>query len=1192
MERKKMLTLILCVLLLAFAAGPPAVHAGDFDGCTDDACPNTRLFGQCNNSNGAPVREAIVRVYDADPVDHDYIGQAWTGDTGSWELTFENFTDCEGTLFHNHCPYPDDTLWENRRADAYMILYARNDAIADVFCPALVCPPAGGTWTFPHSAGPFVIRQDIGDGDQDYGTTSVIDLDGDPNTPGEDEAFTVFENLRRAWRYIEGQTGGVWVPQIGVEFPCQGGLFGLPCPGRPYFDPYFTHNIFLLRGAGQNTHVHEYGHFVMFQAYDQSWPPTPADQFGSISGGDFFNSDCMYHREPLSEECAWTEGWAGFLPLAVFDDSSSENTSGEQISSSAERYEGLVTGALWDALDASDDGFDKFSSSFEAIFDTLQAGWPGSCATYVDPPVGLQCISSQRNFRDFYRDWRLRGHDPIVLNAAAFQNRINVNNAPRMASLNAPSGTVYRGSSITITATGADDSGGFIDGLLSSATFEYSLNGTTWQPIVDVSSTGSDTFSLYWVIGFTAPSVTVRARVTDNLDTVSGWMQSAPFAVEAPQPDLIVEGITTNPVSPVPGQSISVTVTVKNQGDADAGSFITAFYKNEGTICEEICSDFGCLLYCGLPKPPYGADFTCSLGGLDAGLTTTCTGTVIYSSAGTYNMHAIVDKVISVTESDETNNAFGPQSITVQQPCTDADGDGYGSPGHASCPEGNATDCDDSDPSVNPEAAEIVCDYRDNNCDGLSDEGFPVGQGCYTGTGACQASGTFICMGAYELECDAVPGNPSPEICNNLDDDCNGQIDDGVLNIYYQDSDDDGYGNPAFFVYACSLPPGGHIVDNYADCNDFDESINPSASDVCDGIDNDCDGRIDNPGASVIAGPFLNPSNGHTYYAVANNTWTDAEAQAQLFGGHLVTINDDAENSWVWETFASQVGGRLWIGLTDAAQEGTFVWASGETASYFNWWCRSQTDCEPSNSGGAEHYVELNNYVWNDNINGQSLIGIVEIAEICDGVDNDCDGQIDEGFDSDGDGIADCDDNCPDHWNSDQVDTDGDGIGDACDQCDSLPVINGLTVDGCLSELCKSDLSASASDECGGNLTYTWTPLNGGAIIGSGAVVQFDPPDAGPHPCPYQVQLTVTSDLSGLSSNQTVDIRIKPAGDVNGDGVVNLMDKLLVRQHFGQSAGDPNWDARADATCDGVVNLMDKLKVRQQFGQTGGCGCQ
>jgi hypothetical protein len=132
--------------------------------------------------------------------------------------------------------------------------------------------------------------------------------------------------------------------------------------------------------------------------------------------------------------------------------------------------------------------------------------------------------------------------------------------------------------------------------------------------------------------------------------------------------------------------------------------------------------------------------------------------------------------------------------------------------------------------------------------------------------------------------------------------------------------------------------------------------------------------------AEVLEGPIVNPSSGHLYYAISPNTWTGAEAEAQSLGGHLVTINDEAENNWVWETFAPLVGGPVWIGLSDVDQEGTFVWSSGEPATYFNWWCRSETDCEPNNANGAEHYVEMNNYVWNDNTNEPHFIGIVEVT--------------------------------------------------------------------------------------------------------------------------------------------------------------------------------------------------------------------
>jgi len=101
--------------------------------------------------------------------------------------------------------------------------------------------------------------------------------------------------------------------------------------------------------------------------------------------------------------------------------------------------------------------------------------------------------------------------------------------------------------------------------------------------------------------------------------------------------------------------------------------------------------------------------------------------------------------------------------------------------------------------------------------------------------------------------------------------------------------------------------------------------------------------------AQIVAGPVVNPANGHSYYLTESNDWFTAESIGVSLGGHLAAINDAAENTWVFNTFSSYGGVErsLWIGLNDLVQEGQFVWTSGESPGYFNW-----APPEPNNGGG------------------------------------------------------------------------------------------------------------------------------------------------------------------------------------------------------------------------------------------------
>ncbi|HJN76663.1 MAG TPA: MopE-related protein [Myxococcota bacterium] len=87
------------------------------------------------------------------------------------------------------------------------------------------------------------------------------------------------------------------------------------------------------------------------------------------------------------------------------------------------------------------------------------------------------------------------------------------------------------------------------------------------------------------------------------------------------------------------------------------------------------------------------------------------------------------------------------------------------------------------------------------------------------------------------------------EVCNGIDDDCDGDVDEEVLLTFFADSDADGFGDSATEVEACEAPSG--FVEDSTDCDDSLAAANPGAQETCSGIDDDCDGLIDDDDDSL-----------------------------------------------------------------------------------------------------------------------------------------------------------------------------------------------------------------------------------------------------------------------------------------------------------------------------------------------------
>jgi hypothetical protein len=284
---------------------------------------------------------------------------------------------------------------------------------------------------------------------------------------------------------------------------------------------------------------------------------------------------------------------------------------------------------------------------------------------------------------------------------------------------------------------------------------------------------------------------------------------------------------------------------------------------------------------------------------------------------------------------------------------TDADGDGFGDPNSPimSCYTlsgvvNNNSDCDDSNANINPNTLW----YQDNDNDGFGNADISI-------TSCTQ---------------------PQGYVSNNTDCDDN-NVNLNAITIWYEDIDDDGFGNPNSSVQSCGQPAG--YVSNNLDCDDANDEVNPNATEINDGIDNNCNGTIDE--GFVLTSYYL-----------------DNDGDGFGAGSPVQDFNSPGPN---------------------------YVLVGG--------------DCNDNDP----------------NINPNAI-------EVCDGIDNNCNNQIDEGLptqtyyaDADGDGFGnpaistvncsqptgfvinnlDCDDTNP-NINPDATDIPGNGIDEDCSGSDAV----------------------------------------------------------------------------------------------------------------------------------------------------------